>query len=145
MNDPHVESLRWLAQAKNDLAFAGIGIREGFFAQACFLAQQAAEKALKAVLYSGGARVVIGHSSRKLVQEIAPVFSDVERFKSHAALLDQYYIPTRYPNGIPEGSPFETYTGEQAAQAVSYTSEIIEWVSTIVDQGNPEDNFAQFK
>jgi len=48
--DPHSEGRRWLAQAENDLAFAGLAAREGFFAQACFNSQQAADKALKALL-----------------------------------------------------------------------------------------------
>jgi HEPN domain-containing protein len=38
-------------------------------AAACFHSQQAAEKALKAVLYSQGARVVLGHSVRQLAQQ----------------------------------------------------------------------------
>ena len=36
------------------LAFARVGHREGFFSKACFLCQQAGEKALKAVAYGDG-------------------------------------------------------------------------------------------
>jgi HEPN domain-containing protein len=49
MKRPEAEAARWLAQAGSDLAFAEVGVREGFFAQACFTCQQAAEKALKAL------------------------------------------------------------------------------------------------
>jgi HEPN domain-containing protein len=48
MNDSAHEAERWLRQAENDLTFGRIAQREGFFNQACFIAQQAAEKALKA-------------------------------------------------------------------------------------------------
>ena len=41
--DSGAEADRWLKQAENDLDFARVGLREGFFAQVCFLAQQSAE------------------------------------------------------------------------------------------------------
>jgi hypothetical protein len=37
MNDPAIESGRWLRQAENDLLFARKGFEEGFFSQVCFL------------------------------------------------------------------------------------------------------------
>ena len=42
----------WLSMANDDLAFAELGLSNGFFSQVCFLSQQASEKALKAVLLS---------------------------------------------------------------------------------------------
>ena len=62
MKRAKAEAARWLAQAESDLGFAELGLREGFFAQACFVCQQAVEKALKALHYLGGARAVLGHS-----------------------------------------------------------------------------------
>jgi HEPN domain-containing protein len=38
---------------------------------------------------------------------------------------NQYYIPTRYPNGLPGGMPYEVYTGEQAAAAVAVCGRVI--------------------
>jgi len=49
MRDSRGEALRWLSQARNDLDFGRLALREGFFAQACFVAQQTAEKALKSI------------------------------------------------------------------------------------------------
>ncbi|HNR47050.1 MAG TPA: HEPN domain-containing protein, partial [Anaerolineaceae bacterium] len=43
----------------------------GFHETACFLAQQATEKALKAYLYAQGERPVIGHATHQLVQRCA--------------------------------------------------------------------------
>ena len=37
MWDSRAEADRWLKQAENDLEFARLGLREGFFAQVCFL------------------------------------------------------------------------------------------------------------
>ena len=67
MRQPEAEARRWLAQAESDLAFAEVGVREGFFAQACFICQQAGEKALKALHYRRGARMVLGHSLAELL------------------------------------------------------------------------------
>jgi len=46
-----VEARRWVGQAEDDLRFACVGVRERFYAQACFLSQQAGEKALEALRY----------------------------------------------------------------------------------------------
>ena len=70
--EPRAEGRRWLTQAENDLQFAALASREGFFAQACFNSQQAAEKALKAFLYARGAEQVMGHSVADLAAECAP-------------------------------------------------------------------------
>ncbi len=48
---PVSEAQRWLAQARNDFDAAGLLCRHAHFNLACFQAQQAAEKAVKA-LYS---------------------------------------------------------------------------------------------
>jgi len=61
------EAWRWMKQAENDLEFARLVQREGFFAQACFISQQAGEKALKSLRYARGERFVFGHSLRELL------------------------------------------------------------------------------
>ena len=45
-----------------------------------------------------------------------------------AKILDNFYIPTRYVNGHPEGAPFEHYGPLQSNEAIRYASEIIEFV-----------------
>ena len=71
MRDDRTEGLRWLRQAENDLEYARIGLREGFYAQVCFQCQQICEKALKAMHYGQlGKRVVFGHSLVQLGSEL---------------------------------------------------------------------------
>jgi HEPN domain-containing protein len=36
-----------------------------------------------------------------------------------AARLDRHYIPTRYPNGLPGGSPFQSYSAGDLASALA--------------------------
>jgi len=112
------EAGRWLRQAESDLAFAALGAREGFPAQACFTSQQAAEKALKAILYLAGARFVPGHSLVELLEKAVSGNEALLDLRDSARQLDQYYIPTRYPNGLPGGIPAEVFTEVQAEDAV---------------------------
>jgi HEPN domain-containing protein len=53
---------RWLRQAEHDLAIAGGHQERGDFSDACFMAEQAAQKALKAFLIGHGYRCA--HSLR---------------------------------------------------------------------------------
>jgi HEPN domain-containing protein len=119
------EAWRWMKQAENDLEFARLARREGFFAQACFISQQAGEKALKSLRYTRGERFVFGHSLRELLKKLLPAYPRLEKFMELAGLLDQYYIPTRYPNGLPDGIPAEAYNKTQAREAVEGAGKMI--------------------
>ena len=103
MWDGSEEARRWLAQAENDLEFARLALREEFYHQACFVAQQSAEKSLKAIGYGLGDRTIIGHSVVTLVERYAERVGGLGRLMEDAGVLDQFYIPTRYPNGLPGG------------------------------------------
>ena len=118
MWDPRAEAERWRRQAANDLDFARVALRERFYAQACFVAQQAAEKAVKAVAYGLGERTVIGHSLVTLILRYGDRAPELRDLRELAGILDQYYVPTRYPNGLAGGVPFEAFGESQAAAAV---------------------------
>ncbi|HEY7366051.1 MAG TPA: HEPN domain-containing protein [Methylomirabilota bacterium] len=126
--DPGGEGRRWLAQAENDLAFAALASRERFFAQACFNAQQAAEKALKAYLYARGAEHVLGHSVADLVAECARLDGTFGALRGRVAALDQFYVATRYPNTLPGGIPAEAFGQADASRALAMAGEVLEAV-----------------
>ena len=42
--------------------------------------------------------------------------------------LDQYYVPTRYPNGLPGGVPADVYTRRQATDAVAAARRFLDTV-----------------
>jgi HEPN domain-containing protein len=135
------EGKRWLAQATADLHWADHLAREGGWHLACFLAQQVAEKALKAFLYAQGEEIVLGHSVARLCAAAAryrPEFADKARRWS---LLDGYYIPTRYPNGLPDSIPADVYTQDAAMDAVALARETVTWIRQSLDsmarQGQP--------
>ena len=124
MKDPNTEAARWLRQAESDLRYAELGLRSGFYAQVCFQCQQICEKAIKALHYARGERIVFGHS----LIELSSSLDVVAQFAESFALLDQYYIPTRYPNGLPGAIPSDAYTEAQATAAVSVSRRLIEVV-----------------
>ena len=66
-----VEAERWFRQAYYDLEAARWNIKGGFNDAACFLAQQAGEKALKSILYYLGARrtALLTHSLVEMIRE----------------------------------------------------------------------------
>jgi HEPN domain-containing protein len=99
----------------------------GLHARACFAAQQCAEKALKGVWHARGEEPW-GHSVQKLVMgcrglDGAP---DLERWRRTASALDRFYISTRYPNGLPDLTPEQSYFREDAEAAIRQA----EWLLT---------------
>ena len=121
------EGKRWLLQAEQDLDDARYNFDGERFHLACFLSQQAAEKALKAFLYAKGEEHVFGHSVTELWKKARTYDGGFEKVKK-AGILDKYYIPTRYPNGLPGGVPFEVFDEIDGKRALDMASEIIEVV-----------------
>jgi HEPN domain-containing protein len=121
----------WLRQAEDDLKWAKHSLTGGFCAQTCFVAQQAGEKALKALCFSRGYDVVKTHSLYQIVQ----VLEEDGPLKECARELDLYYISGRYPDAFPGGAPFEILTREQAERALKAALEIFQIVSGRIAQG----------
>jgi HEPN domain-containing protein len=126
------EAKRWFQQAGYDLQASRWNIKGGFYNTACFLAQQAGEKALKSFLYYQGARrtALFTHSLVEMVLEGKKQFRKLEGLLDQARELDLHYIPSRYPNGIPSGYPHQFY-GKKVAEQASASAENI--VATIQD------------
>jgi HEPN domain-containing protein len=114
----------WFTQAERDLAHAREAQAAGRHEWACFAAQQAAEKAVKAVHLSKG-QEAWGHVVASLLTELGTEV--VPELIEKGKVLDNFYVSTRYPNGHPAGAPFEHYGPIQSNQAVQFAGEIIEF------------------
>ena len=124
-----MEEQRWLRQAEKDLESARDSSKAGHYEWACFQSQQAAEKALKAFLYSKGLRAVLTHSIRELVLDCSKYESSYRDLLSQAKVLDTYYIATRYPNGLVGNAiPAQYYSEEDASQCTDYAGLILKTV-----------------
>ena|SRR5215211_3734592 len=97
------EANRWWLTAQEHLEVAKTLHEAGKFSHACFLSQQSSEKAMKALSLSIDANPW-GHSIQKWIE--------------YAAYLDKFYIPTRYPNGLPDLTPGQVYISQDSAQAI---------------------------
>lgn len=121
------EARRWFQQASYDLKAAKWNSQGGFHSTACFLAQQAGEKALKSLLYYLGARraALLTHSLVEMIQEAGRRVGTVTDLLDEARELDLHYIPSRYPNGLPSGFPHQFYGKGMADQAVRGAEKIL--------------------
>ena len=115
----------WLGQAHRDLRAAGGALAAETFEWACFIAQQAAQKAVKAMARHRGGEAR-GHLVCRLIERV--VMEEVPAEVSSAARrLDAYYVPTRYPNGWPEGKPGDYYSRQDAEAAIDDARRIVEF------------------
>lgn len=117
----------WLRQAERDLDQAVDSLRAGRHEWSCFASQQAAEKAVKALHLHLG-QEAWGHVVAKLLDELPHSASPPQQLVDKARVLDNFYMPTRYANGHPEGAPFEHYGPLQSSAALGHAREIIEFV-----------------
>jgi HEPN domain-containing protein len=116
----------WFRQAEADLRHARNALEDGDHEWACFAAQQAAEKALKAVVQARGGEAW-GHSVTILVGDLGERLDIPAGLLDAARRLDKHYIPTRYPNGFDAGAPTDYYTAPEADAAISDAEMILEF------------------
>jgi HEPN domain-containing protein len=128
------EGRRWVEQAKEDLKWAKELARLGGYHLACFLAQQVAEKALKGYLYGQGEEIVLGHSVERLCEIASSYDPRFSEKRNTWATLDAY-LPTRYPNAVPDSIPARIYTESVAKEAVSLAEEVVHFVEEALGLG----------
>jgi HEPN domain-containing protein len=113
----------WLDQAERDIRQAEASLRDEFFEWACFAAQQAAEKAVKALIQSVGGEPW-GHSVAGLI-DLLPEHVRPSQLRDLALELDQAYIPSRYLNAHPAGFPGKAFTRALSERLIDYAHQLI--------------------
>jgi len=129
------EAGRWYSQACSDVAAARDSAAASRFEWACFQAQQAAEKAVKALWFHLD-RDPWGHSVTKLVDSMpdAAAHAPLAEVREEARRLDKLYIPTRYPNGLPGMTPAEAYSAKEAEAAIADAQAILGLIRRLLSQ-----------
>jgi len=126
--DPEGEAMRWLIQAEEEFKDASDLMRAERYYLSLFLCQQSAEKALKAFIYLKEEEPIFSHSVAVLLKiaiSLDPYFKSLMGAKR----LDDYYIPTRYPNGLPGEIPAHYYDDrEEVEKAIVWSEKIIKLV-----------------
>lgn len=113
--------------AERTLSSAVGDAERGDFNWACFKAHQAAEFALKALLYGVG-MPARGHSLTHLIAGISRLIPVGEDSVELCRILDKFHIPTRYVDAWSEGSPYEYFSRRDAETAIKAAEEVIKLV-----------------
>lgn len=61
----------------------------------------------------------------ELVTRLTPQLPEVAPLRESAGMLDQFYVATRYPNGLPGGVPFEAFGTGQARTAIEQVERFV--------------------
>jgi HEPN domain-containing protein len=129
------EAKRRLETRRGDLETARVLFTNKRYAHSCFHAQQAGEKCVKALWYLADADPW-GHSIRRLIEELPGAdeepYGELLRLSEAGAKLDRYYLPTRYPNGLPELTPDRAYFEEDAREALDIAANLIKRAERII-------------
>jgi HEPN domain-containing protein len=113
----------WLLHAESDLSYAKLGLTEPAILrnQVAFHAEQAAEKALKAVLVYAAVEFPKTHDLQALLLLIRNSGISVQSEIEQASALTQFAVEARYPGDI------EPITQEEAAQAIEVAERAVAW------------------
>ena len=123
---PPDDPREWLSRAYSNLIMAKVRAEGVYLEDLCFLIQQAAEKAIKAVHYARGARAVIGHSVRALIEAVELPAPDLDDLLDAARELDLLYVTTRYPSGLDSGTPAQAFSATQSRRALERAAAILD-------------------
>ena len=116
----------WLRQARDDLDHARLSARQAHLEWAAFAAQQAAEKACKALHLSLGSDAW-GHDLMALLAALPDAQRPHPDLVDRAKGLDKHDLPSRYPTGFAQGTPRDHYTLREAEQAIADAAAVIEF------------------
>lgn len=119
----------WLARAYSNLRLAEKARLEGVMLEdLCFNAQQAAEKALKAVCLFRGLDFPKTHSIVRLLDIIEGSGVNIPEIVKSADILTQYAVQTRYPG------PAEEITREEYQEALALAAKVVFWADNLISE-----------
>ena len=125
MKDMEREAGRWWRQALSDFALLSVIRQAGKYDTCCFLAQQTAEKALKAYLFRQGEELVFTHSIFRLCAMATHYDPGLAGLQQQVKLLDFFYVEARYPNALEDVIPAEFYSEQDANHAIVMAEAVI--------------------
>jgi HEPN domain-containing protein len=123
-------SQQWFDRAREDLQVARLVLQEKHFAHTCFLAQQCIEKSLKAYLLAKANTYPRVHKLVDLLAECEALDSTFAAYRADCIVVEQYYIPTRYPDGVPGGLSGGMPGEIEAREALNAADEVLRLVAT---------------
>ena len=117
----------WLEWARDDLDTARILIENGKYSASAFYSQQAAEKALKALLYLTGSDPGKTYSLTELAELLeAEGITVPQDVKEDLMVVSPHFIISRYPDAA-NGVPYKQYNRNIAEDVYRRAKEVVEW------------------
>ncbi len=116
----------WMDRAISSLKLASVKREPGiYYEDLCFQAQQAVEKALKALLIKKGKDPGKTHNLIVLLQEVMQFYETPNEIKDLIILTD-YAVQTRYPGDY---TPIEE---KEYLEAIIIATKTIEWARKVI-------------
>lgn len=139
MRRPLETARRWLAEATHSLEVTRLMFDNSLWSDVCFKSEQTSQLALKAYLFGAGKRAIFIHSIGELLLECGNEDEDFNDLHDRGVTLDKYYLSSRYPDALPPPAiPFESFTIDEARQALDIAVEIVEMVGARIGDEGPE-------
>lgn len=123
---------RWLTFADEDLQVAEIVLKEDIYNQVCFHAHQSVEKALKGALAHHGNRTPPRTHAIADLLRLLPSEWLAELRTELTEKMDDYYIPTRYPDALPGTLPQGLPGKTEAEEALALARRVMDEVKRLV-------------
>ena len=124
----------WLRQARNDLALAQLAKDNGFLAQSCYFASEAAEKGLKGALLELGIEPPHTHVLNDLVQRLGDNGLNTAQLKTLPLRgRSRMAIQSRYP--LDATPPSDLFDPADAEQALATAAEVLDILEALDQQG----------
>ena len=124
----------WLHQARNDLALAQLAKDNGFLAQSCYFASQAAEKGLKGALLELGVEPPHTHVLNDLLQRLRDNGLNTDQLETLPLRgLSRMAIQSRYP--LDATPPSDLFDPADAEQALGTAADVLNILESLDQQG----------
>jgi HEPN domain-containing protein len=123
---PPDDPREWLNRARSNLARAKAELPEVYLEDLCFDAQQAAEKAIKAVLISQNKRFPHVHDLAQLLSLAEESGLGVPEEIKKTVGLTRYAVVARYP------AISEPVTADEHREALELASNILAWAEAMI-------------
>lgn len=119
----------WLLHARSNLLLAEKGgkLKDVLLEDLCINAQQAAEKALKAICVSYGLGFPKSHSIVHLMDILETKGVKIPKEVKEGDILTQYAVQTRYPSWV------EKITKDEYIEALKLAAQIVFWAESLVE------------
>ena len=125
---PPTDPREWLNRAKSNLALAKSNTVGAFLEDLCFEAQQAAEKAIKAIFVHRGVAFSYIHDLKKLLRRLERRGVKIPKYVRQADELSPFAVLTRYPGLV------RPVTKRQQRRAVRIADAVLRWAERQIGQ-----------